>query len=81
MKAKINVSFVEWQRAQESIIGMNIIKNEYRGQKMEEETKLFVLILSLIGDLRKVVKPSYVYNLTINYCLHSVHLIIKLSTL
>lgn len=65
MKAKINVSFVEWQRAQESIIGMNINKNEYRGQKMEEETKLFVLILSLIGDLRKVVKPAYVYKSTI----------------
>lgn len=64
-----------------NIIGMNINKNEYRGQKTEEETKFFILILSLIADLRKAVKSAYVYSLTINYCLHSVHLVVILGTL
>lgn len=48
---------------------------------MEEKSKFLVLILSLIGDLRKVMKSVCVYNLTNIYCLMGIYLVIMLGTL
>lgn len=78
-KAKINVSLIKLQRAQAIVLCVNIRMKT--GQKAEQEPKSPILILPLMNDLRKAIKSACVYNLIINNCSLSLHLVITPDTL